>query len=175
MAIKVISPVDLDEGHLVKLTAEGAIDTTAPVLGGQVVKLVKDAAAQYGGEAHLEASLGTDAVATAAPYGFCYKASVAQPENNLYIPFNQYKAPLNRQSVVLTKGFRAEFWNDGTGAVFADDVINATTGSALYINANGLLTTTAGADATKVASLVVATVEAAPANANGVLVAKVEL
>lgn len=174
MAIKVISPVNLDEGHLVKLDANGQIDATAKVLGGQVVKLVKDAAAQYGGEAHIEASKGTDAVATAAPYGFCYKASVAQPENNLYIPFNQYKAPLNRQSVVLTKGFRAEFWNDGTGAVFAADVINAATGKALYIDADGLLTTTAGS-ADTVGALVVATVEAAPADANGVLVAKIEL
>ena len=39
MAIKVISPVNLDEGHLVKLNADGSMDTTASVLGGQVVKL----------------------------------------------------------------------------------------------------------------------------------------
>lgn len=174
MAIKVISPVNLDEGHLVKLDANGQIDTEAAVLGGQVVKLVTSSDAQYGGELHIEKSLGTDTVATATPYGFCYKASVAQPENSLYIPFNQYKAPLNRQSVVLTKGFRAEFWNDGTGAVFAADVINAQTGKALYINANGLLTTTAGSPDT-VGALVVASVEVAPADANGVLVAKVEL
>lgn len=174
MAIKVISPVNLDEGHLVKLDANGQIDTEAAVLGGQVVKLVTSSDAQYGGELHIEKSLGTDTVATATPYGFCYKASVAQPENNLYIPFNQYKASLNRQSVVLTKGFRAEFWNDGTGAVFAADVINAQAGKALYINANGLLTTTAGSPDT-VGALVVASVEVAPADANGVLVAKVEL
>ena len=174
MAIKVISPVNLDEGHLVKLDANGQIDTEAAVLGGQVVKLVTSSDAQYGGELLIEKSLGTDTVATATPYGFCYKASVAQPENNLYIPFNQYKAPLNRQSVVLTKGFRAEFWNDGTGAVFAADVINAQAGKALYINANGLLTTTAGSPDT-VGALVVASVEVAPADANGVLVAKVEL
>ena len=174
MAIKVIPPVNLDEGHLVKLDANGQIDTEAAVLGGQVVKLVTSSDAQYGGELHIEKSLGTDTVATATPYGFCYKASVAQPENNLYIPFNQYKAPLNRQSVVLTKGFRAEFWNDGTGAVFAADVINAQAGKALYINANGLLTTTAGSPDT-VGALVVASVEVAPADANGVLVAKVEL
>ena len=174
MAIKVISPVNLDEGHLVKLDANGQIDTEAAVLGGQVVKLVTSSDAQYGGELHIEKSLGTDTVATATPYGFCYKASVAQPENNLYIPFNQYKAPLNRQAVVLTKGFRAEFWNDGTGAVFAADVINAQAGKALYINANGLLTTTAGSPDT-VGALVVASVEVAPADANGVLVAKVEL
>lgn len=174
MAIKVISPVNLDEGHLVKLDANGQMVAADAVLGGQVVKLVTSADAQYGGELHIEKSLGTDTLATAAPYGFCYKASVAQPENNLYIPFNQYKAPLNRQSVVLTKGFRAEFWNDGTGAVFADDVLNAQAGTALYINANGLLTTTAGT-ADTVGSVVVAVVEVAPATANGVLVAKVEL
>lgn len=174
MAIKVISPVNLDEGHLVKLDANGQMVAADKVLGGQVVKLVTSTDAQYGGELHIEVSKGTDALATATPYGFCYKASVAQPENNLYIPFNQYKAPLNRQSVVLTKGFRAEFWNDGTGAVFADDVFNAPAGTALYINANGLLTTTAGS-ADTVGSLVVASVEVAPADANGVLVAKVEL
>lgn len=174
MAIKVISPVNLDEGHLVKLNADGSMDTTAPVLGGQVVKLVKDSGAQYGGEPHLEASKGADTVATAVPYGFCYKASVAQPENDLYIPFNQYKAPLNRQSVILTKGFRAELWNDGTGKVFEDDVFNANPGTPLYVSANGTLTKTAGS-ADTVGALVVASVESAPADANGVLVVKAEL
>lgn len=174
MAIKVISPVNLDEGHLVKLDSNGQMVAADAVLGGQVVKLVTSTDPQYGGELHIEVSKGDDVLATAAPYGFCYKASVAQPENNLYIPFNQYKAPLNRQSVVLTKGFRAEFWNDGTGAVFAADVYNATAGTALYIDDNGLLTTTAGT-ADTVGSLVVAVVEVAPADANGVLVAKVEL
>ncbi len=73
MAIKVISPVNLDEGHLVKLDANGQIDTEAAVLGGQVVKLVTSSDAQYGGELHIEKSLGTDTVATATPYGFATK------------------------------------------------------------------------------------------------------
>lgn len=161
MAIKVISPVNLSEGHLVA--------SNATVLGGQVVKLV----AVEGKENHIEAVKGTESLETVVPFGFCYKANVAEPANELYTPFN-FKAPLNRQSVILTKGFRAEFFNDGTGAVFAADVHGATVGAPLYINADGLLTTTKGTDG-QVGGLIVATVEVAPADAKGVLVAKIEL
>ena len=56
MAIRVISPVNLDEGHLVALTADGKMDETKAVIGGQVVKLVESTEAAYGGEPHIEAS-----------------------------------------------------------------------------------------------------------------------
>lgn len=162
MAIKQISPIHLDEGHLV---ANGAT-----VLGGQVVKLVANATS---GENELTPALYND---TTVPYGFCYKASVAEPANNLYIPFNQYKAPLNRQSVILTKGALAEFWNDGTGAVFEADVVNAVSGTPLYISANSLLTATpATSNAGEAGAIQVAVVEKAPANAQDVLVARIEL
>lgn len=169
MAIRVISPVNLDEGHLVALTADGKMDETKAVIGGQVVKLVESTESVYGGEPHIEASKDDDVLATAFPYGFVYKASKAEPANNLYIPFNQYKAPLNRQSVILTKGFRAELWNDGTGVVFEEKVKNAKPGTLLYVSANGTLTTDANATATNVGSMAVAVVEIAPADANGVL------
>ena len=162
MAIKQISPIHLDEGHLV---ANGAI-----VLGGQVVKLVANATS---GENELTPALPAD---TTIPYGFCYKASIAEPANNLYIPFNQYKTPLNRQSVILTKGARAEFWNDGTGVVFEDDVFNANPGTPLYISNNSTLTITpATANAGEAGTIQVAVVEKAPANAQDVLVARIEL
>lgn len=169
MAIRVISPVKLDEGHLVALTADGKMDETKAVIGGQVVKLVESTEKVYGGEPHIEASKDEDVLATAFPYGFVYKASKAEPANNLYIPFNQYKAPMDRQSVILTKGFRAELWNDGTGAVFENNVAQAKPGTLLYVSANGTLTTEANATATKVGSMAVAVVEIAPADANGVL------
>ena len=76
--------------------------------------------------------------------------------------------------MILTKGFRAELWNDGTGKVFEDDVFNANPGTPLYVSATGTLTKTAGSEDT-VGALVVASVESAPADANGVLVVKVEL
>lgn len=157
MAIKVISPVNLDEGHLVT--------TGETVLGGQVVKLVAGA---EGAEPTIQAAKGAD---TVLPYGFCYKANVAEPANELYTPFN-FKAPLNRQSVILTKGFRAEFFNDGTGDVFDSTVFGKAAGTPLYIGTTGLLTATKGTNA---GELVVATVEVAPADAKGVLVAKIEL
>lgn len=162
MAIKQISPIHLDEGHLV------ANDAT--VLGGQVVKLVANVTS---GENELTPALYTD---TTVPYGFCYKASVAEPANNLYIPFNQYKAPLNRQSVILTKGARVELWNDGTGPVFEADVVNVTSGTPLYISANSRLTATpATSNANEAGSIQVAIVEKAPANENDVLTARIEL
>lgn len=169
MAIRVISPVNLDEGHLVALTADGKMDETKAVIGGQVVKLVESTEAAYGGEPHIEASKKADVLATAFPYGFVYKASKAEPANNLYIPFNQYKAPLNRQSVILTKGFRAELWNDGTGKVFEDNVAQAKPGTLLYVSETGTLTTEADATATNVGSMAVASVEIAPADKDGVL------
>lgn len=162
MAIKQISPIHLDEGHLV------ANDAT--VLGGQVVKLVANVTS---GENELTPALYTD---TTVPYGFCYKASVAEPANNLYIPFNQYKAPLNRQSVILTKGARVELWNDGTGPVFEADVVNVTSGTPLYISTNSRLTATpATSNANEAGSIQVAIVEKAPANENDVLTARIEL
>lgn len=169
MAIRVISPVNLDEGHLVALTADGKMDETKAVIGGQVVKLVESTEAAYGGEPHIEASKKADVLATAFPYGFVYKASKAEPANNLYIPFNQYKAPLNRQSVILTKGFRAELWNDGTGKVFEDNVAQAKPGTLLYVSETGTLTTKADATVTNVGSMAVASVEIAPADKDGVL------
>ena len=162
MAIKQISPIHLDEGHLV---ANGAT-----VLGGQVVKLVANVTS---GENELTPALYND---TMVPYGFCYKASVAEPANNLYIPFNQYKAPLNRQSVILTKGARVELWNDGTGPVFEADVVNVTSGTPLYISASNTLTATpATSNANEAGSIQVAIVEKAPASTDGVLTARIEL
>ena len=162
MAIKQISPIHLDEGHLV---ANGAT-----VLGGQVVKLVANVTS---GENELTPALYND---TTVPYGFCYKASVAEPANNLYIPFNQYKAPLNRQSVILTKGARVELWNDGTGPVFEADVVNVTSGTPLYISINNTLTITpATSNANEAGSIQVAVVEKAPASTDGVLTARIEL
>lgn len=162
MAIKQISPIHLDEGHLV---ANGAT-----VLGGQVVKLVANVTS---GENELTPALYND---TTVPYGFCYKASVAEPANNLYIPFNQYKAPLNRQSVILTKGARVELWNDGTGPVFEADVVNVTSGTPLYISASNTLTATpATSNANEAGSIQVAIVEKAPASTDGVLTARIEL
>lgn len=171
MAIKVISPVNLDEGHLVQEGAE--------VLGGQVVKLVK-----VGEENHIAPAVAGD---TTFPYGFCYGSSKAQPANELYIPFN-YKAPLNRQSVILTKGARVELWDDGTEIKVGEEtvkgvfetsgsgsVINAPVGTLLYVSAKGQLTTQATTEPTKTGSLPVAVVEVAPENADGVLVARIEL
>ena len=76
---------------------------------------------------------------------------------------------MNRQSVILTKAFRAELWNDGTGKVFEDNVFNAKPGTPLYVSENGTLTTTADGTATNVGSMVVASVEIAPADKDGVL------
>lgn len=169
MAIRVISPFDLDEGHLVELNENGTIKTN--VLGGQVVKLKKG----DDGENHIVPSVDTDTLAAGFPYGFCYKASVEQPANALYTSFNQYKAPADRQSVILTKGFRAELWNDGTGKVFEADVFNAEPGTPLYVSSSGTLTKTANGTETNVGAMVVAVVEKAPADANGVLVIHAQL
>lgn len=159
MAIKVISPVNLDEGHLVQEGAE--------VLGGQVVKLVS-----VGEENHIAPAVDSD---TTFPYGFCYGSSKAQPANELYIPFN-YKAPLNRQSVILTKGARVELWNDGTGKVFEDNVFNKEPGTLLYVSSNSTLTAEATTEEpTETGTIPVAVVEVAPKDANGVLVARIEL
>lgn len=163
MAIKQISPIHLDEGHLV---ANGAT-----VLGGQVVVL------DNSGEFLSPATPDYNGV----PYGFCYKASVAEPANNLYIPFNQYKAPLNRQSVILTKGALVELWNDGTGPVFNTDVVGVNSGTPLYIGLHSVTNTpclvaTADANyANAAGGIQVAVVEKAPADANDVLTARIEL
>lgn len=159
MAFKELNPIQLTPGTTVELNDDGTIKTN--VIGGQAVRLMKKA----DGSEYLIPSVGTDDAATASPRGFAYKGSVAEPANALYVPFNQYKGPNNLVSVVKTALIDGEFWNDGTGDVYEDDVIGATPGTLLYVSANSKLTVTKGADGT-VGSIVVAEVKSAPVAKN---------
>lgn len=80
MAIRVISPVNLDEGHLVALTADGKMDETKAVIGGQVVKLVESTEAAYGGEPHIEASKKLIQSLLLSLMGLCIKLPKLNPQ-----------------------------------------------------------------------------------------------
>lgn len=163
MAMKEISPINLSAGTTVELNADGSIKTN--VLGGQVVTLKK----AVDGSQYLVPAKDTDVIATASPIGFAYTGTVPQPANKMYIPFNQYKGPLNLVSTVLTKGALIQIWNDGSGKVFEDDVFNAAPGTPLFVSANSTLSVTANGTNTNVGAQAVATVVDAPASQDGVL------
>lgn len=163
MAMTESSEIKLSCGTTVELNADGSIKTD--VLGGQVVKLKKAA----DGTLFLVPSVDTDVAATASPYGFAYTGTIPQPANKMYVPFNQYKGPLNLVSVVLTKGALIQIWDDGSGKVFEDDVFNAAPGTLLYVSANSTLSVTANETATNVGAIPVAQVVEAPASQSGVL------
>lgn len=65
-------------------------------------------------------------------------------------------------------GGQFEVWNDGRGAVFATDVINAPIGSLLYIDSSGRWTITAGSAGTAGATSY-GIVVSAPTSATGAL------
>lgn len=60
-------------------------------------------------------------------------------------------------------------WNDGRGAVFADDVLDVAAGTPLFISTDGVLTKTAGATADSIGKICVGSVIKAPQSADGTL------
>lgn len=156
MACREISQIHRDAGTLVTAGEH--------VLAGQVVQKVQ---ATADAAASIEVANAAANAATAYPYAFAMETNVNAPANNLYIPFN-YKSNKELVSCNLTKGALLELWNDGTGAVFAADAINAAAGTLLYVDANGVLSATAG-NADTVGAVAVAEVVKPTADANGVL------
>ena len=161
MACREISQIFRDAGTEA-LVSNG---THVGVIAGQVVKKVQESA---DANAYIAPANGSDNAAIAYPYAFAMETNVAPKENGLYIPFN-YKSDKNLISCNLTKGALLELWNDGTGAVFTADAAVAAAGTLLYVDANGILTDTEGANAGTVGQVAVAEVVKPAAGANGVL------
>ena len=74
-------------------------------------------------------------------------------DDTKFLPFNGMYETIDRTfkhftvaSFILGGQFRV--WDDSRGAVFAEDVVNAVAGVPLYLNANGVLATTAMSEAT---------------------------
>ena len=160
MACREISQIHRDAGTITR-DENGTLHN---VLAGQVVKKVQ---ATEANAAYIEPALAADNSATAYPYAFAMETNVNAAANNLYIPFN-YKSNKELVSCNLTKGALLELWNDGTGAVFAEDTHNAPAGTLLYVDANGILTKTAG-DANTTGAVAVAEIVKPTADANGIL------
>lgn len=160
MACREISQIFRDAGTEA-LVSNG---THAGVIAGQVVKKVQESA---DADAYIAPANGSDNAAIAYPYAFAMETNVAPKENGLYIPFN-YKSDKNLISCNLTKGALLELWNDGTGEVFAGDVVNAAAGTLLYVTNAGILTKTAGDNGT-VGQIPVAEIVKPVAGENGVL------
>lgn len=161
MACREISQIFRDAGT----TTREANGTLHNVIAGQVVKKVQ---ATADNAAYIAPALAEDNAATAYPYAFAMETNVAPAANGLYIPFN-YKSNKDLVSCNLTKGALLELWNDGTGAVFTADAAVAAAGTLLYVDANGILTDTEGANAGTVGQVAVAEVVKPAADANGVL------
>jgi len=143
---KVAEGKTIVSGNFVKLVANGA-DTVNPL-----IDLVA------GDEADTEASI----------FGIAADDNTKIPaDKTAALGFdvidNWYK---NHLVAAYLKGGLFSIWNDGRGAVYADDVIGAAVGTPLFVAA-GKVTTTAGADDTlgaiKVGSVVRAPVAAGQA------------
>lgn len=161
MACREISQIHRDAGTTT-LDLNGSLHN---VIAGQVVNKIQASASDA---PYIEVANASANSATAYPYAFAMETNINASANALYVPFN-YKSNKDLVSCCLTKGALLELWNDGTGAVFAADAVNAVAGTLLYVDANGVLTATAGSNASLVGSIPVAEVVKPTADANGVL------
>lgn len=151
-------------GHKPLIGDNGLIADANQIVSGRFVKLADNA-----GETVVTPVLGTDAVATADILGIAADDTKRLPYNGMYEIIDNYYKHGTVAAFVLGGLFTV--WNDGRGAVFADDVFGADVkpGAPLYVNADGVLSVTAGADDTKVAATVVGSILRGPKTADGTL------
>lgn len=159
MAIRVIKEVNRFPGFSVPTDSDG--QPTADILAGKLVRLI-DAT-------HVTLADGSLAAATNLPIGPALEDTV------------NYSSYVNGKGVITDSNWKGggisapfgdgviiEVYNDGRGAVFASDCINAAVNSMLYCGTDGVWTTTPGS-ATTVGEKVLAQVLVAPTEASGVL------
>ena len=154
--IKALIELGRSAGHKV----EKVNNVFTDIVSGRAVTLKKNAQT---GEVNIVPALGGE---EGFIYGFAADDTKAFNYNGMYDQIDgNYKFGL---VAAFLFGGHYLVWDDSRGAVFADDVIDAVIGTKLYVNADGILTTTKGADNT-IGAECVGYVLTAPATQNDAL------
>ena len=159
--IKVLKEINRSQGYKAE-TVNGAI---APILAGQLVWLKK-----VSGVNVMSVCKGEDDAETMVPFGFALDSTVKPVDTKLYKSYDGYSYN-DMVAAHIGAGGLLRIKNDGTGAVFATDVVNAAPNTKLFVDALGKLTITQG-DVYTVGNIAVGSIETAPTSADGALVFK---
>lgn len=151
-------------GYKPVLEADGSILEANHIISGRFVKLMT----VESGEVVIAPVTGEEEVEKCDVLGIACDDTKRMPFNGMYEVIDSF-CKYGKVAAFVCGGIFS-VWNDGRGAVFAEDVINAVAGTPLFIGATGL-TATAG-EAGTVGSICVGSVMKAPESADGVLLFK---
>lgn len=148
-------------GYKPVVETDGSILAANKIVSGRFVKLDT-----VNSNVVVKPILGTETAADVDLLGIAADDTEKLPYNGLYEVIDNF-CKYGKIAAFVCGGLFT-VWNDGRGAVFADDVFAADAGKPLYISDTGVLSITPGTDA-KVGAIVVGSVIKAPTDANGTL------
>lgn len=137
MAIKPPKEINRMPGYAVLKGSDG-VTNVSEILAGQAVRIVDSST--------ITLADGSLSATSYAVFGIASDTTTAYSAGGKYTIQDDFAK--NGYVGCYINGGVFEVWNDGRGAVFASDVVNAPVGSALYIDSSGCWTITAGSAST---------------------------